>query len=125
MSAWQLRATVLPDEQARDLWVTADRIRFTPLPDAQTLHQGGYVLPGLVDTHTHPGTVEIGEPLDEDQLRADAAAHISSGTALIRVPGSASRLPAWFGDRKSTRLNSSHVAISYAVFCVVKRQRRH
>src|SRR5437870_10875790 len=38
------------------------------------------------------------------------------------------------GDRKSTRLNSSHVAISYAVFCLKKknnlqptqlRQRRH
>src|SRR5690625_5961477 len=25
------------------------------------------------------------------------------------------------GDRKSTRLNSSHVAISYAVFCVKKK----
>src|SRR5439155_23568582 len=24
----------------------------------------------------------------------------------------------WPGDRKSTRLNSSHVAISYAVFCL-------
>src|SRR5690625_5940146 len=27
------------------------------------------------------------------------------------------------GDRKSTRLNSSHVAISYAVFCL--KQKRH
>src|SRR5437660_5634070 len=27
-------------------------------------------------------------------------------------------------DRKSTRLNSSHVAISYAVFCL-KKKRRH
>src|SRR5699024_12399268 len=26
-----------------------------------------------------------------------------------------------FGDRKSTRLNSSHVSISYAVFCLQKR----
>src|SRR5690625_6241433 len=26
-----------------------------------------------------------------------------------------------FGDRKSTRLNSSHVAISYAVFCFIKK----
>src|SRR5690625_6442114 len=25
------------------------------------------------------------------------------------------------GDRKSTRLNSSHVAISYAVFCLIKK----
>src|SRR5690625_5664435 len=28
------------------------------------------------------------------------------------------------GDRKSTRLNSSHVAISYAVFCLTKKTRR-
>src|SRR5690625_6144438 len=26
-----------------------------------------------------------------------------------------------FRDRKSTRLNSSHVAISYAVFCLIKK----
>src|SRR5207249_11864483 len=26
-------------------------------------------------------------------------------------------------DRKSTRLNSSHVSISYAVFCLIKRRR--
>src|SRR5690625_6848573 len=26
------------------------------------------------------------------------------------------------GDRKSTRLNSSHVAISYAVFCLTKKR---
>src|SRR5690625_5565830 len=29
------------------------------------------------------------------------------------------------GDRKSTRLNSSHVAISYAVFCLKKKSRNH
>src|SRR5437870_10202282 len=28
-------------------------------------------------------------------------------------------------DRKSTRLNSSHVAISYAVFCLKKKIHRH
>src|SRR5690606_41452802 len=28
------------------------------------------------------------------------------------------------GDRKSTRLNSSHVKISYAVFCVKKKKER-
>src|SRR5690625_6071820 len=27
-----------------------------------------------------------------------------------------------FADRKSTRLNSSHVAISYAVFCLKKKK---
>src|SRR5690606_41891875 len=29
-----------------------------------------------------------------------------------------------FGDRKSTRLNSSHVKISYAVFCLKKKINR-
>src|SRR5437660_3043378 len=28
-------------------------------------------------------------------------------------------------DRKSTRLNSSHVAISYAVFCLKKKKQNH
>src|SRR5699024_12625329 len=28
-------------------------------------------------------------------------------------------------DRKSTRLNSSHVSISYAVFCLKKKNRKH
>src|SRR5437870_7496893 len=36
-------------------------------------------------------------------------------------------MPRWVGemvrpDRKSTRLNSSHVAISYAVFCLKKKK---
>src|SRR5207253_4889008 len=30
-------------------------------------------------------------------------------------------VPVSMGDRKSTRLNSSHVAISYAVFCLKKK----
>src|SRR5947209_13859779 len=29
------------------------------------------------------------------------------------------------GDRKSTRLNSSHANISYAVFCLKKKKDRH
>src|SRR2546426_6500490 len=28
-----------------------------------------------------------------------------------------------FGDRKSTRLNSSHLVISYAVFCLKKKKK--
>src|SRR5690625_6471082 len=32
-------------------------------------------------------------------------------------------MAALLADRKSTRLNSSHVAISYAVFCLKKKKR--
>src|SRR5699024_12624050 len=37
-----------------------------------------------------------------------------------RAPGTDPRV----GDRKSTRLNSSHVSISYAVFCLKKKRNR-
>src|SRR5439155_4679061 len=43
-----------------------------------------------------------------------------------RAPARAHRAlpdrPRGRGDRKSTRLNSSHVAISYAVFCLKKKK---
>src|SRR5438067_11809585 len=32
--------------------------------------------------------------------------------------------PGVIGDRKSTRLNSSHVSISYAVFCLKKKKKK-
>src|SRR5690349_23051199 len=32
--------------------------------------------------------------------------------------------PYWLLDRKSTRLNSSHVEISYAVFCLKKKKQK-
>src|SRR2546426_11801866 len=40
-----------------------------------------------------------------------------------RVLALADRLEAT-GDRKSTRLNSSHLVISYAVFCLQKKSRK-
>src|SRR6266542_6460145 len=45
------------------------------------------------------------------------------GTAPARGdPAPCRRRP---GDRKSTRLNSSHGSISYAVFCLKKKQNLH
>src|SRR5690349_23801847 len=39
-----------------------------------------------------------------------------------RIPASAP--PIAVSDRKSTRLNSSHVEISYAVFCLKKKKKK-
>src|SRR5438874_4209263 len=44
----------------------------------------------------------------------------SVGVLLCAVRGSGVN---WTGDRKSTRLNSSHVEISYAVFCLKKKKK--
>src|SRR5699024_12586886 len=43
-------------------------------------------------------------------------------TARRWTPGRS--VPARRGDRKSTRLNSSHVSISYAVFCLKKKKKK-
>src|SRR5437899_5950228 len=40
-----------------------------------------------------------------------------------RGPRSASRSPRPIRNRKSTRLNSSHLGISYAVFCLKKKNK--
>src|SRR3712207_8113252 len=40
---------------------------------------------------------------------------------LVRVPHLVGRVPNVDRDRKSTRLNSSHANISYAVFCLKKK----
>src|SRR5438874_10739529 len=47
-------------------------------------------------------------------------AMVAGGNAHVRVP-SLLRVNL---DRKSTRLNSSHVEISYAVFCLKKKKKR-
>src|SRR6266566_6274337 len=52
-------------------------------------------------------------------------------TTLFRSsgpPGSDSPMPPWPcrpEDRKSTRLNSSHLVISYAVFCLKKKKKKY
>src|SRR5207253_5450334 len=53
------------------------------------------------------------------------------GPPAIRIGREAVQRTSWLliagrlrpGDRKSTRLNSSHVAISYAVFCLKKKKK--
>src|SRR5437773_11250250 len=52
------------------------------------------------------------------------------GRGLVRV-GEARHAAVLFGapellaDRKSTRLNSSHITISYAVFCLKKKKKKN
>src|SRR5437660_9415537 len=50
----------------------------------------------------------------EDAQRAFGAEEIVSDLKKVRRAGA---------DRKSTRVNSSHVAISYAVFCLKKKKK--
>src|SRR2546426_2956883 len=66
--------------------------------------------------------------LRQGRLRADCA-HIQPDTlpalpAGVRRRAQSARSRPW-RDRKSTRLNSSHLVISYAVFCLKKKKTKH
>src|SRR5215510_16371000 len=63
-----------------------------------------------------PGGGPFADAVREAQARMgfdDRVAHRMALTAMAQ-----------YGDRKSTRLNSSHVAISYAVFCLKKKKKQ-
>src|SRR3712207_8855313 len=54
------------------------------------------------------------------------AVQLTANTFLIVLGAVALAGAIAFGiDRKSTRLNSSHANISYAVFCLKKKQKNH
>src|SRR5436309_6314250 len=48
-------------------------------------------------------------------------AEVQPGDKILEVGSGSGYAAAVLGDRKSTRLNSSHVKISYAVFCLKKK----
>src|SRR2546426_7921533 len=47
-----------------------------------------------------------------------------AGVVVISLFGGTLNTMTLGGDRKSTRLNSSHLVISYAVFCLKKKTKR-
>src|SRR5207253_10953978 len=63
------------------------------------------------------------QPAEPQRLRAYPHVQQQPEGQADRVPPARSLgEPDPLGDRKSTRLNSSHVAISYAVFCLKKKR---
>src|SRR5690349_3126478 len=87
-------------------------------------------LPGLIDTHTHivlqgDIIVDYDEQLLKQSdpyraIRATVAARRGLEFGFTAMRDLETEL-----DRKSTRLNSSHVEISYAVFCLKKKKKKN
>lgn len=96
MTVVRVRGHALPDGEWVDLYAEDDRWTSDPVPGAELVAEG-WLLPGLVDAHTHPGAEALGEPLDEDTLRRDLHEHVTSGVTMIRSPGLAGDPPSWFG----------------------------
>ena len=98
MAVLHLRGVVLPDGEERDLYVDGDRLTFDPVPSAETVVDGGWLVPGLVDAHNHPGAEKPGADFDPDLLRQQGEEQVGWGELTIRCPGSVTRLPPWYGD---------------------------
>src|SRR5207253_9673921 len=89
--------------------------------------------PLFLFSFTHPSTTEISTLSLHDALPISNIA-VWNPTVFRRIPPAQkiSLIPVvteWIKenariDRKSTRLNSSHVAISYAVFCLKKKKNK-
>ncbi|GIG86533.1 amidohydrolase family protein [Plantactinospora endophytica] len=87
--ALHVRGVVLPDDEVRDLWLVGDRVTFTPVPGAVTVADRGFVLPGLVDAHCHPGIAPGARPISSlDQARELARIDRDAGVLAIRDAGS-------------------------------------
>src|SRR2546426_12009689 len=66
--------------------------------------------PGHTQVPIWPGAVPDARPLAGPEVSGT----VVDGVGSKRLVG---------GDRKSTRLNSSHLVISYAVFCLKKKKK--
>src|SRR5256885_10594754 len=58
-------------------------------------------------------------------LFRSVGAKLIEQSSLMAIPNRWHTLSQRFPDRKSTRLNSSHLVISYAVFCLKKKKNKH
>jgi imidazolonepropionase-like amidohydrolase len=83
----RVRGVGLPDDNAIDLWIVDGRISTEPVGGADTVFDGGWILPGLVDAHCHVGLGDHGEiPLDEAIAQAETERDV--GALLLRDCGS-------------------------------------
>ncbi|MGH3759598.1 amidohydrolase family protein [Actinophytocola sp.] len=84
MTALHMRGVVLPEDEERDLWIVNGRIRTEAVAGAETIVDGGFLVPGLVDAHCHVGIAAENLDAAAEQARTDRDA----GALLIRDCGS-------------------------------------
>src|SRR3989442_2873857 len=72
--------------------------------------------------HGRETVVALVEQLHAIEMRHAAQHAVEPIGPAVVLADQHVRVAVLHGDRKSTRLNSSHVRISYAVFCLKKKQ---
>src|SRR5690625_7127034 len=89
------------------------------------LQQAEYEYESALSAYTIESRQRQRQEGTDNQGDEDRMVRISTGLATAELAMERARLDLQYtridADRKSTRLNSSHVAISYAVFCLKKK----
>src|SRR5690625_1343896 len=107
VKAANLTMVLLPDEQQAKVYVDSIRDNI----------QEGSALAFAHGFNIHYSQVEPPANVDVFLVAPKGPGHL-----VRRTFEEGAGVPALYGDRKSTRLNSSHVAISYAVCCSKKKR---
>src|ERR1700741_722072 len=82
-----VRGLGLPDETEIQLWIVDGRISTEPVAGAETVFDGGWIVPGLVDAHCHVGLGQHGS-IELDEAIAQAETERDVGALLLRDAGS-------------------------------------
>src|SRR2546430_3421050 len=131
----QAFASIRPQEGAMGMLVMPGLVGVAGFHRRDDMHQAGTV----ATDNKHPGDdvlladVVLGNVFDGNasgtrQLGGALAHSIAKRFGKSRIvedPDLPRRKKSRHSDRKSTRLNSSHSQISYAVFCLKKKKKKH
>lgn len=82
-----VRGRGLPDGEPVQWWIADGILRAEPVAGAQTVFDGGWILPGLVDAHCHVGLGPHGA-VDLDEAITQARSDRDAGALLLRDCGS-------------------------------------
>jgi imidazolonepropionase-like amidohydrolase len=96
--AFRIRGTTLPDRETRTLVIDGDRLHVDDHSTVELVSDGGWILPGLVDAHTHPGSHEPNSEYSDANLRQHLIDHRDAGVLLVRAPGSVEHVPSWVDE---------------------------
>ncbi|WKG05645.1 amidohydrolase family protein [Mycolicibacterium sp. HK-90] len=87
MQALHLRVRGLPDGEPVEWWIDRGVLSAEPIANADTVFDGGWIIPGLVDAHCHVG-LGPGGAVSLDEAVTQAETERDAGALLLRDAGS-------------------------------------
>ena len=83
-----MRGRGLPDGEPIEWWIVNGALSAEPVPGADKVFDGGWILPGLVDAHCHVGIGAHGPVAELDDAIGQAETERDVGALLLRDCGS-------------------------------------